>query len=85
MDGKLEQILCNIRDLFKATRKSSCGKPQEAYRPQHMLSVACPVGGAGGGTPSWPDLVGDRGIPNPDLPRKGHGNSIMGWRWGTPC
>ena len=47
------------------TRKSSCVKTQEAYRPRHILSVAFPALGGGGvvaGVPC-PGLGG--GIPCP--------------------
>ena len=33
----------------EVTRKSSCGKPQEAYRPRHNLSKHIPILGVGGG------------------------------------
>ena len=51
------------------TRKYSCGKPQEAYRPcrnlsRPNLSRSCPDLGVGGGVPLCPGL-------GPDMDREG--------------
>ena len=46
-----EQMLLTIncsQDYIYSTRKSSCGKPQEAYRPRHNQSGGTPVPAAGG-------------------------------------
>ena len=80
----------------KFTRKSSCVKTQEAYRPRHILSVACPGGGGGsrwGGTLSWFWLGAEQGIPCPGVawvggagyPCPGPGWQQGGGGKGVPC
>ena len=75
-------VICALKTIV--TRKSSCGKPQEAYHPRHNLSQHnLSEGGVPhpwpGSTPSWgtqhPDLA--RGVPHPWL----RGLPPL---WGTP-
>ena len=65
------------------TKKSSCGKPQEAYRPRHNLSKchSVPDGGAGGTQSSLNWGGGTWG--NPIRTGLGHPPCRTGWATGT--
>ena len=72
--------------LFK-TRKSSCVKTQEVYRPLCILSVACPAWGGGGYPvlgPGWGegDALGQVGVSCPG-PGRGGGRAggTLSWSW----
>ena len=85
----------NREEETKSTRKSSCGKPHEAYHPQY---ISCPGGypspGQRGvpqslslGVPqSWPGgtpvLAWGGGYPSPHWVRRV--GPIWDWDWGNP-
>ena len=72
-------IITSLKQSYSWTRKSSCGKPQEAYRPRHNLSKHILSREGGGGTYLGRGYL-PWGSPHPDI---GRGVPTLDLPWGT--
>ena len=72
---KVAVAIASCERTFTITRKSSCGKSQEAYRPRHNPVQAYPTGKGWGGAYLG---QGGRYLPWPGLPTLA-GGTYLGW------